>query len=639
MPKQNYRRQWPTLSKGSWFSMLVPMKKATLYALKDDREAILLNLQRDGNLMLIEATEGTALPGLTDVDSALERTQEAIKFITVHAGKPSLLKPKPLVQYDNFLQKTDEGAALTNQLTSLSEKITALRNEAATMRAQASGLEPWADLDVALENLSETNASSYFAGFLAEEEVTGVQEALQEMPAELLILGEGNEGRALIVYTHKTAASEVKGLLKDHDFTPVIFPKRTGLPQEIIQDLTKAASMKESLAGELKSEVEKLAENANNLRLYYDQLSACQERLAIVGEETEKTFCLQGWLRADRADAVVKAIAEATVIYDLQFTEAAEDEIPPSVMENVAFAAPYEAVTEMYSRPKIGSLDPSFMMAPWHFIFFGMMLSDAGYGVVLTVLLFCILKFLKPEDKTGKLITVVFFGSIATIFWGAMFGGWFGVEFQPIMLSPMNEPLKMLALCFGLGAGHLIIGICMKIYLEVKRGQIGNAVFDQLSWLIIFMGLGLMAYLPDRQIGSYVALSGAIIIIMTGGREKKGFARKLFGGLLSLYNISGYLSDLLSYSRLFALGLATGVIAMVINTIASMLWQAGPIGMVAAILLLLGGHTFNIAVNVMGAFVHTSRLQYIEFFGKFFEPGGRAFKPLAIRTKYVNVSK
>ena len=126
---------------------------------------------------------------------------------------------------------------------------------------------------------------------------------------------------------------------------------------------------------------------------------------------------------------------------------------------------------------------------------------------------------------------------------------------------------------------------------------------------------------------------------MTGGREKKGLARKFFGGLLSLYNISGYLSDLLSYSRLFALGLATGVIAMVINTIASMLWQAGPIGMAAAILLLLGGHTFNIAVNVMGAFVHTSRLQYIEFFGKFFEPGGRAFKPLAIRTKYVNVSK
>ena len=158
--------------------------------------------------------------------------------------------------------------------------------------------------------------------------------------------------------------------------------------------MTKAARMKEGLAEELEGEVEKLAGKAANLRLYYDQLSACQERLAVGGEETEKTFCLTGWLRADRAEAVAKAVAEATAVYDLQFAEPAEDEIPPSVMENMAFAAPYEAVTEMYSRPKIGSLDPSFMMAPWHFIFFGMMLSDAGYGLLLTILLFVVLKVL-----------------------------------------------------------------------------------------------------------------------------------------------------------------------------------------------------------------------------------------------------
>ena len=162
--------------------MLVPMKKATLYALKDDREAILLNLQRDGNLMLITTSDGNSLPGLTDVDSALEKTQDAIKFITVHAGKPSFLAPKPLVQYESFLQKTDEGAALTNQLSSLSEKITSLRNEAATMLAQANGLAPWADLDVPLENLSETNSSAYFAGFLAEEEMAAVQEDLTKLP-------------------------------------------------------------------------------------------------------------------------------------------------------------------------------------------------------------------------------------------------------------------------------------------------------------------------------------------------------------------------------------------------------------------------------------------------------------------------
>ena len=187
--------------------MLVPMKKATLYALKDDRDAILLNLQRDGNLMLIAASDGTSLPGIAEVDNALDKTQEAIKFITVHAGKPSFFAPKPIVQYDYFLQKTDEGAALSNQLTSLAEKITALRNEAATMLAQAKGLEPWADLDVALENLSETDSSAYFAGFLAAEEIEAVQEALKEMPAEMLILGDGNEGRALVIFAHKTIAA------------------------------------------------------------------------------------------------------------------------------------------------------------------------------------------------------------------------------------------------------------------------------------------------------------------------------------------------------------------------------------------------------------------------------------------------
>ncbi|MGL5206286.1 MAG: V-type ATP synthase subunit I [Acidaminococcaceae bacterium] len=615
------------------------MKKATLYALKDDREAILLNLQRGGNLMLIATSDGNSLPGIADVDNALGKAQEAIKFITVHAGKPSLFAPKPIVQYEHFLQKKDEGAALSNQLTSLAEKITTLRNEAATMLAQAKGLEPWAALDVALENLSETDSSVYFAGFLATEEVEAVQDTLKEMPAELLVLGEGNEGRALVIFAHKTTAAEVKGLLKDHDFSPVIFPKRTGVPQEIISDLTQAASMKEGLAEELEGEAAKLADKAADLRLYYDQLAVCQERLFIGGEETEQTFCLQGWLRADRQADVSKAVAEATAVYDLKFEEPAEEEIPPSVMENVAFAAPYEAVTEMYSRPKIGSLDPSFMMAPWHFIFFGMMLSDAGYGLVLTILLFIVLKVLKPEGGVGKLVTVIFFGSISTIFWGAMFGGWFGLEFNPILLSPMNEPLKMLALCFGLGAVHIILGVCMKMYLEIKRGQLWNAVFDQLSWLVIFAGLGLMAFAPDKQVGQYLALSGMTVIILTGGREKKNIFRRLLSGVLSLYNISGYFSDLLSYSRLFALGLSTGVIAMVINTIAHMLWQAGPVGIVIAVVFLLLGHTFNIAVNIMGAFVHTSRLQYIEFFGKFFEPGGRAFKPLAIRTKYVNVSK
>lgn len=197
----------------------------------------------------------------------------------------------------------------------------------------------------------------------------------------------------------------------------------------------------------------------------------------------------------------------------------------------------------------------------------------------------------------------------------------------------------MLALCFALGALHLVSGMVMKMYIEIKRGQVWNAVFDQLSWLILFTGLFLMVYLPESSVGKYTAMASAALIVLTGGREKEGYVSKLISGLLSLYNISSYVSDLLSYSRLFALGLATGVIAVVINTIAQMLSEAGPIGVAAAVVVLIGGHIFNILINVLGSFVHTCRLQYIEFFGKFYEAGGKAFVPLAIRTKYMDVTK
>jgi Archaeal/vacuolar-type H+-ATPase subunit I len=322
------------------------------------------------------------------------------------------------------------------------------------------------------------------------------------------------------------------------------------LAREIAADLTDAARMKESLADNLEEEAKKVAERKAELQLYYDQLIAKQDRMASSGLETQKTFFVEGWVRADKTDEVVKAVKEVTPAYDLNFVEPEEGEIPPTVMENGKFSRPYEFVTELYSRPKIGSLDPDFMMAPFHFIFFGMMLSDAGYGLVLTILLYVVLKLFKPQDSTGKLLTVIFFGGISTVIWGILFGGWFGLEWRPLLFAPMKEPLKMLALCFGLGALHLGTGMCMKMYLDVKRGNVWAAIFDELSWLVMFLGLFLMALLPS-EIGKYLAILGAATIVFTGGREKKGIIAKFFGGLLTLYNISGYVSDLLSYSRLF----------------------------------------------------------------------------------------
>ena len=619
--------------------MLVPMKKVTLYALKKDRDAILLNLQRDGNVMLISQGESSSAPGAEDLNSKVETAKGAIKFVSAHVGKPFFLAKKTPVAYDKFLRETGEGAELSKQVDSLAEKIASLRNEASTLLAQAEHLQPWLELDVPLEELKDTDSSTLFAGYLPDTEKEKFAEELNELTAEVLALAEAPEGRAMIIFAHKSAAAGVRHILKSHEFIDMIFPKRTGLVREIIAASKKEAAKKEDLANELEAEALDVAKRRSELFLYYDQLTAKQERIKCSGEETEKTFCLQGWVRADKTDAVLKAVAEATNAYDLDFTDPEKGEVPPTVMKNDRFTAPYEAVTELYSRPRIGSLDPNTVMAPFYFIFFGMMLSDAGYGLVLTILLFAVLKIFKPQGTAGKLITVVFFGSISTVIWGALFGGWFGLEWKPLLFLPMKEPLKMLALCFVLGAMHLVSGMFMKIYLDIRRGHVWDAVFDQVSWLILFAGLFLMAYLPENPVGKYMAWAGAAIVVLTGGRDKRGIIARLIAGLLSLYNISSYVSDLLSYSRLFALGLATGVIAAVINTIAQMLIGAGPIGVAAAVVVLIGGHIFNIWINVLGSFVHTCRLQYIEFFGKFYEAGGKAFVPLAIRTKYMDVTK
>ena len=620
--------------------MLVAMKKLTLYALKENRDAILLALQKDGNAMFVaEDEKAAALPGAEQAANNLEKAGEALRFVSLHTGKKPLFIAKNALAYQKFMTTSEEGRKLTERLDTLANRIYSLHNEGITMLGQAEALTPWLALDIPLEKLAPTESSVCYAGYLAEEELEGFKKDVKELLVEIIPLQVAQEGRAIVVFAHKDAAQEVKHFLKEHDFSDALFPQKMGLASEVAKELKQEAAAKQEEAAACEQEARELSAQKAAIELYYDQQATLQERLANGGAETEKTFCLNGWVRHDRTQQVEAAVKSVTEAYQLEFYEPAEGEVPPTVLDNGPLIRPFESVLELYSLPKAGSVDPDFLMAPFHFIFFGMMVSDAGYGLVLTIMLFIALKVFKPEGFAGKLAMVIFFGSISTVFWGAMFGGWFGLEWHPLLFVPMNEPLKMLALCFGLGAIHLTCGMLLKCYLLIRDGDVEGAICDVLSWLIMFAGFLCMLLLPQVPVGKYLALLGAGIIILFGARDKKNPIRRLLGGLLTLYNISSYLSDLLSYSRLFALGLATGVIAMVINTVAQMLMQAGPIGAIVAVLVLLGGHYFNIVINVLGAFVHSSRLQYIEFFGKFYETGGRAFLPLAFRTKYTNVTK
>ena len=370
--------------------------------------------------------------------------------------------------------------------------------------------------------------------------------------------------------------------------------------------------------------------------------------------KTAKTFLLEGWVPERLVEKAKKILDENDCYY--VFRDPLDDEDVPVLMENSKFITPFESVTEMYSLPAYRGFDPTKIFAAFYVVFFGIMLSDAAYGIIMAIACFVILKKYDLEGMAQKLITLFLYCGISTTFWGALFGGWFGdiatvvariffgVEFaiKPIWFNPMDDPIKLLIFSIALGIVHLFTGMGIKSYIQIKEGKWFDALCDQGFSIITITGicawLGGSMILPAlTNIGMYMAIAGLVGLLLTGGRHNKGIG-KVIGGLSSVYDITSYLSDILSYSRILALGLATGVIAQVVNTMGS-IFGGGILGAILLLIIFIFGHTLNIAINVLGAYVHTCRLQYVEFFGKFYMDGGEPFEPMGQKTKYIRVMK
>ncbi|MDD3214507.1 MAG: V-type ATP synthase subunit I, partial [Eubacteriales bacterium] len=335
---------------------------------------------------------------------------------------------------------------------------------------------------------------------------------------------------------------------------------------------------------------------------------------------------------------IEKKLTKVAPTVALSFYDPEPGEEPPVVLQNAPVMTPFESVVSGYSLPAPGSFDPTAIMMPFFVNFMGMMISDAGYGLMMAIIMPLLIKALKPGPGTKRLLWILTAGGIATVFWGAMYNSWFGFSPLPTVFDPMNNALPVMAACIALGAVHLFTGLGVAAYMNIKNGKPLDAVADQLSWFMLVVGLGLMIVMPE--IGKWIALAGAAIVLVTAGREKsKNPFKRLISGLGALYGVTSWVSDLLSYMRLFGMGLATGVIGMVINILVAKVFAAGVVGWVLGAALFVGGHLFNLAINTLGAYVHSCRLQYIEFFGKFFQDGGKPFKPLTQTNRYIYVTE
>ncbi len=356
--------------------------------------------------------------------------------------------------------------------------------------------------------------------------------------------------------------------------------------------------------------------------------------------KTGKVSVISGYILSKNSKLLKKEFPEAFI----EFMDAGPD--APVAFTNNPVVSPVEGITESYTMPSSHDIDPNPVMAFFYYLFFGMMFSDAGYGLLM--ILVCGYAGFFMKTKIKKMLQMFFFCGISTFFWGLMYGGFFGnaitsvgeiffgrtLILRPLWINPTQEPLTLLIFSIALGFLQIITGLCIKLFIEIKSGRIKDGIFDTGSWILTLSGLGILsagiAVRPLLPTGIFISITGVLMLIATQGRNKKNIFLKISGGVLSLYNITSYISDILSYSRLMALGLATGVIAEVVNILGG-LGGNSAVGVIMYILIFTVGHCLNFAINMLGAYVHTNRLQYVEFYSKFYEGGGRAFTPFGSR--------
>lgn len=551
--------------------------------------------------------------------------------------------------YDTF-NKVDSILDISKKLTEYKAKVNQLNNRIASFK-------PWEDYTLPLsEKVTKTCSIELFT-------------LPSQFPSETVISElEQKNCYAVLVSTQNELSYYTGIYLNDNDdifrstlsffgYMRPSFGDAVMTAKDEIKSCINEINQIEAASLQLDSEYRALAKYADEFEYAVDYINSKLSVLSLRSDmiTTDSSVFITGFVCEKDIGKLEKLLSKFLCYYEI--TDPESDDSVPVMLQNSVLATPFEAILGMYSYPDYNGYDPTAVMGLFYFVIFGFMFADFIYGVLLSVGCFILNKLMKPKGTSKKMLLSFAISGISSAIAGILFGAYMGdlpsVFKESILLSPgklntalwfdpLNDPLKLLIVSIAIGALHLLTGLIIKFYMLCKRGQVFDAICDVGSWLVLFIGFGVYAAgaaasgtaLP--QIGKYVVISGMLMLVLTQGRAEKNIFLKFGKGLLSLYNIVSYASDLLSYSRILALSLASAVIASVVNIMATL---AGPsvIGIIMMLLIIPVGHALNIALNLLGTFVHTSRLQYIEFFGKFYEDGGREFSPYSIDTKYIEI--
>lgn len=665
---------------------MLQMQRIFIYALKKDRKSILELLQRRGVLEISDIIPEDNIFHKMDVSNIragfeknIHSASDALDIIERYepSKKPILSgldgrRDVTEAEYHAFQVKYEQTVHTANRILECAKEIAEQKAEIQRLDVQMEILTPWIHLDIPF-NFSSTMYTKSFIGTLPKEWTLDAiyMELADYMPVNVDIISSSKDQTCIFVLCHKDNENGVYDKLRSLEFAlPGIFSDKAPVQQR--EELERKLREAEEAIVKIEAEIIKLAKFRQDIMFLQDYDRMRSDKYEVLGQisQSQNVFVLTGYIPVKEIKSIEDSLNKKYQVA-IETQKPSEEEDVPVLLVNNGFSQPLESVVEGFSLPTKGEIDPTMVMSLFYYFMFGIMLADAGYGTLMVVACsYFLIKYRSTiESSLKNFLTMFLYCGISTVFWGVMFGSYFGDLIdviastffnisepivKPLWFFPVNKPMQMLAFSMVVGLIHLLTGILMKIYQLYKQRDYLSILYDAVSWFVLIVSLtillismdmiknilGLTIDIPDSvaSVTGVLAILASIMIVLTNGRESKNVFKRFLKGAYALYGITGYLSDVLSYSRLLALGLASGIIGNVINKMATMPAKS-LLGPLFFIIIVLGGHTLNIAINALGAYVHTNRLQYVEFFGKFYGGGGRPFNPFRMKTKYYNVKE
>lgn len=641
---------------------ILKMSKFSLIIFDNDKKDILSTMQNfkevDFRKTLIEdyGYANFVSEQVEDIEDNIYKLDLTIKKLRKYAKSKSALKSfkngnrefsyeelSIFAKNSNFGKIIDEVNNYSFELDSNYKLIENAKNKIAEYK-------PYEKLDVSKKDFSTLKQSSVTIGTVFTKTFSKLTEELKDFDIYYEILNETNKEKTIAFVFSNNSEQEIMEILRKYGYSKTNI-ELNKTPLEYIEEYEKEILAKKEENILIEKNLSILANEIEMLEICYEYYNneKLKENVSETFGKTDKLSIITGYIPQIKVKDFEKMIKDVcTNYYHLELKEAEKDNMDvPIKFKNNAFSDAFEGLVKTYSMPKYNEIDPTPLVAPFYWLFFGMMVADAGYGLIMALVTGIILKTCKLNENMKKNIKFFFYLSFSIMIWGAIYGSYFSLPLPiPSLIDPAKDYNTILAMSIVIGVVHVFVGLGAKAYVSIKDGKYLDAVYDVLFWYILLTSIiillaGSSLGLPEIavKISKYLMILSMIGIVLTGGREiKNSMGGRIGLGMYALYGVFGYMGDFISYARLMALGLSGGFIAQSVNQICSMIGFS-PLTIVFTIIIFIFGQTFNMGLALLGAYVHSARLIYVEFFGKFYEGGGREFKDFKIEEKYISIKE